>query len=127
MFFCRKKRPNNSNHIFIKDMIVEMDIGVFDDEKGRKQKVRINIIAEPSVWPNAARDNLEDTVSYDLFVRHVLRLIDHKHYNLAETLAEKIAEACLSEQGVEKVTVSVEKLEIYPNAVAGAQVVRERA
>ncbi len=127
MFFCRKKQPSERNHIFIKDMIVEMGIGVYDDEKGRKQKVRINIDAELSVWPNAARDNLEDTVSYDLFVRHVIRLVEEKHFNLAEALADNIAEACLAEKGVRKIRVCVEKLEIYPYAIAGAEVIRIKA
>lgn len=128
MFFCRKKRCAETSQIFIKDMVVETAIGVFDEEKGRTQRVRINVIAVPASWPNPDHDNLAETVSYDNIVQIVLRLTQSgHHYHLVETLVDKIADACLGENPIRKITVRVEKLDIYPFAVAGAEIVRVAA
>lgn len=105
-------------------MIVEMEIGAYADEKGRKQRVRINITAEPSIWPNASHDNLDETISYDILVKHVQAIANGGHIHLVETVAEKLAEACLSEKHIQKVTVRVEKLDIYPFVVPGVEIIR---
>ena len=126
MFFNRRKeQPDNA--LFIRDMIVEMEIGAYDDERGKTQKVRVNVIAEPSIWPDASHDNLNETVSYDTIVQHVWRVTREGHTHLVETVAEKIAQACLLESAIRKVTVRVEKLEIYPFAVPGVEIVRAKA
>ncbi len=103
---------------------MEMFIGVFDEEKTQKQRVRINLIAETSSWPKAGRDVLEDTVSYDELVGHVRKLADNGHVTLVETLAENIAQACLKDRRITKITVRVEKMDIYPFAVPGVEIVR---
>ncbi len=129
MFFCRRKKASQApNKIFIKDMVVDMQIGAYDDERGRTQKVRVNVIAEPSIWPNASHDNLDETLSYDKIVAHVFGVAQSKeHTHLVETVAERIAEACLGEAAIRAVTVRVEKLEIYPFAIPGVEIVRSKA
>jgi len=128
MFFCRRNKSTPpANLIFVKDMVVDMEIGAYDNERGRTQKVRINVIAEPSIWPDASHDNLNETVSYDMIVNHVFGVTRNGHIHLVETVAEKIAAACLSERVVRKVTVRVEKMEIYPFAVPGVEIVRAKA
>lgn len=125
MFFCRKKKQPDTSHLFIRDMIVDVSIGVFEHEKVAPQRVRINVIAEPMIWPDASHDNIDETVSYDLIVQSILRLTQGRHIHLVETLAEDIAAACLKEK-IKTVTVRVEKLDIYPSAVPGAEIVRSR-
>lgn len=126
MFFNRRKeQPDNA--LIIRDMIVDMEIGAYDDERGKTQKVRINVVAEPSIWPNAAKDNLNETVSYDTIVQHIWKVTRNGHIHLVETVAEKIAAACLSESAIRKVSVRVEKLEIYPFAIPGVEIVRAKA
>ena len=126
MFFNRRNSPPD-NALFIRDMIVEMQIGAYDDERGKTQKVRINVVAEPTIWPNASHDNLNETVSYDVIVNHIWKVTRGGHIHLAETVAEMIAQACLSESAIRKVTVRVEKLEIYPFAIPGVEIVRAKA
>lgn len=124
MFFSCKKKKAESSHIFIKDMMVDTQIGVFDDEKGRSQRVRISVTAETSIWPNAAHDNINETVSYDVIVQHIFKNTRGQHIHLVETLAENIARDCLAEKHIVKVTVRVEKPDIYPFAIAGAEITR---
>lgn len=112
--------------IFVKDMVAEIQIGVYDDEKGRAQRVRFNVIAEPEIWPDPAKDNIDDTVSYALIIDHIFRLTKGRHIHLVETLAEEIAAACLKEK-IRSVTVRIEKLEIYPFAAVGCEITRFKA
>ena len=72
----------HANLIFVSDLIAEIQIGVFDNEKGRTQRVRINVHAEPEIWPDPARDNIDDTVSYALIVDHIFRLTKGRHIHL---------------------------------------------
>jgi dihydroneopterin aldolase len=54
-------------------------------------------------------------------------LIGAGHVNLVETLAERIAEACLHDLRVHAVRVRVEKLDVFPDAVsAGVEIERRR-
>lgn len=115
-----------SNIIFVSDLIAEIQIGVNEDEKGRTQRVRINVHAEPEIWPDPARDNIDDTVSYAVIVEHIFRITKDRHIHLVETLAEDIAAACLTEK-IRTVKVRVEKLDIYPFAVPGVEIVRSKA
>lgn len=127
LFFRRKKCVQNSGHIFIRDMIVEMGVGAYEAEKGRKQRVRINVIAEPVVWPDASHDNLAQAVSYDSIVSHILTVTNADHIHLVETVAEKIAQSCLAEKRIRKITVRVEKMDIYKYAIPGVEIIRECA
>ncbi len=122
MFFCQKKKEKNL--IFVKDMIVEMAIGIYKEEKGRLQRVRVNVIAEPKKWPDAARDNIELTLSYERIIKHIKDNTHGRHFNLVETVADNIAAACLNDGKIREITVRVEKLDAYPFAVAGVEIIR---
>lgn len=116
----------NQSIIFIKDLVADIQIGVYDEEKGRTQKVRINVEAEPEIWPDPSHDNIDETVSYALIVEHIFRVSKGRHIHLVETLAEDIAAACLSEK-IRQVRVRVEKMEIYPFCVPGVEIIRTKA
>ena len=113
-----------ANRILLSDCIVEARIGVFDEEKKRRQRVRINIFAIPKCWPAPGSDDLAETVSYDDFVKIIHEVTASDHIQLVETLAEKIAETCLARTALAQITVRVEKLDIYPFAIPGVEIVR---
>lgn len=124
MFFRKRRTHAEGNAILLSDLIVHMPIGVFDHEKGRTQRVRINIRAIPLHWPDEAQDNIEDTVSYDELKKLVERQTASGHVHLVETLAERIAQDALKEHPLRQITVRVEKLDIYDNAVPGVEIIR---
>ncbi len=111
--------------IFVRDMVTDINIGVYRHEKGRTQKVRINVAAEPEIWPDAKGDNIEDAVSYDLIIEHIFRLTKDRHIHLVETLAENIASACLAEK-IKKVTVRIEKMDAHAFAIVGVEITRSK-
>lgn len=127
MFFKAKPKNYSVNKIFVRDLIVDMHIGVFDHEKGRTQKVRVNIDATPLKWPDGKSDDIAETVSYDDFVQIAKEVTSAPHTHLVETIAERIAERCLERCAIGEVHVKIEKLEIYPApTIAGVEIIRAR-
>jgi dihydroneopterin aldolase len=133
MFWCckssKRRSPNNledTQSIFIKDMMIQMAIGVFDFEKGKTQRVRVNVVADLIEYPDEKNDNILDTLSYDVIVQHVNRIAEEGHIHLVETFATRIADAVLPEKNVKGIMVRVEKLDIYENAISGTEIYRVR-
>jgi dihydroneopterin aldolase len=100
--------------VFIRDLELLARIGVYGHEHGKPQPVRINVWLTCNT--DAASDKLADAVDYEAVAENVRRIATSGHINLAESLAERIAEGCLKDTRVEKARVRVEKLQ----ALAGA-------
>lgn len=122
MFFRRHRPP--TNRIFLRNFILDMEIGVLDWEKGRRQRVRIDLDVVPARWPDEKYDDIAGTVSYDDLKKIAERHARSGHIHLVETLAERIAHDALAETSIREIRVRVEKLEIYPDAVPGVEIVR---
>lgn len=112
------------DRIFVRDLLLAMEVGAYASERGRRQRVRVSVEAE--VDP-AGRDAavMADVVSYDLIVDAVERLAATGHIELVETFAEAVAAALLGVGRVAVVRVRVEKLDLGPGAV-GVEIERRR-
>lgn len=114
-------------HVFVRDLILAAAIGVWAHEKGRTQRVRVNIdlgVEEPET---PGPDRLEAVVCYDRLTRAVRALAVGEHVHLIETLAERIAQAALADPRILNVRVRVEKLDVYPDAASvGVEIERTR-
>lgn len=121
-------------HVFVRDMTIAARIGVTAHEKRAAQPVRINVDLavrdEDAVSTGGAAvgaDDLERVVDYEPIVAAVRRIVSEGHVGLAETLAERIAEAVLAEPRVIAVRVRVEKLEVFAGVGAvGVEIERLR-
>ena len=118
-------------HVFLRDMVLAARIGVHPHEQRGPQRVRLNIalaVDDPGArgdGPAEGADDLARVVDYQAVAEAVRRIVGAGHVRLAETLAERIASACLDDKRVKKVCVTVEKLDVFADA-AGAGVVVER-
>ena len=101
--------------VFLRDMVVGAQIGVYPHEEGVDQRVRVNIDFgvrdEPGLL--VGRDDLSRTVSYERLVQMVRRIIGEGHVRLVETLAERIAAGALADERIRVVRVRVEKLDVF--------------
>jgi 7,8-dihydroneopterin aldolase/epimerase/oxygenase len=86
--------------------------GVFDHERAQGQEFSVDVTLDVSTATAAGSDQLADTVDYGLVANAVHALIVGEPVDLIETLAERIAQACLGFAGVARVAVVVHK----PNA-----------
>ena len=92
-------------HVFVRDMVLTASIGVYPHEHSGRQRVRINVdlavddetdLAGLMVGP----DELSRVVNYEKIVVAVRAIVASGHTRLVETMAERIAEACLRDTRV---------------------------
>ncbi|HUC18903.1 MAG TPA: dihydroneopterin aldolase [Acetobacteraceae bacterium] len=122
-------------HVFIRDMVLSAQIGVTASEKRASQRVRINVDlavedegARPLSRERVGQDRLARVVDYEPIAASVRRIVKEGHIGLVETLAERIAEACLEDRRVLAARVRIEKLDIFADAASvGVEIERRRA
>jgi dihydroneopterin aldolase len=83
--------------------------GVFAREREEGQPFIVDVELGLDTRTAAATDDLTRTVDYGAVATRVVDLIEGEPLNLIETLAERIADACLAESRVEQVEVTVHK------------------
>ena len=114
------------DRIFIKDLEIEMSIGIYEEEKIAPQRVIISISLDINT-PAEQSDNIDDTVSYKTVIDDIKTLATARHYNLVESFAEEIATSCLKDKRVKQVEVEVTKPDIFIDAAGvGICIIRKQ-
>jgi dihydroneopterin aldolase len=85
--------------------------GVFDFERRDGQPFRVDLVLGIDTRPAAESDDLAATVDYGTLVGHVKHAIETDPVDLIETLAQRIAQVCLSDERVQWTEVTVHKPE----------------
>ncbi|MBV8976899.1 MAG: dihydroneopterin aldolase [Alphaproteobacteria bacterium] len=113
-------------HILVSDLEFAMQIGAYHHEKGRMQRVRINLdLTVPDTPVDDHR--LASVLDYCALVDRIRGHAVQGHVHLVETLAERIAALCLEDERVLHARIRVEKLEaIEDAAAAGVEIERRR-
>jgi dihydroneopterin aldolase len=83
--------------------------GVFEHERADGQEFAVDVCLDVSTTTAAGSDDLADTVHYGLVANAVHAIIVGEPVDLIETLAERVADACLAFPGVSRVAVTVHK------------------
>ena len=109
--------PRPTRRLFVRDLTLLAQIGVWRHEHGRRQRVRISIELEVEETPNP-EDRLDQTVNYDRIVGAAREVVGAGHVRLIETLAERIAARCFEDRRVRLCRVQVEKLDVFPDAAS---------
>ncbi|MEG3619865.1 dihydroneopterin aldolase [Magnetovibrio sp. PR-2] len=106
-------------HVFVRDLVVDTFIGIYDHEKDDKQRVRLNLdlaVFEGDV--SSVKDDIQNVVCYEQISNDARQVCNDGHTNLVETLAEEIAIVCLANAQVRSVRVRVEKLDVFADAAS---------
>jgi dihydroneopterin aldolase len=122
-------------HVFLRDLVLSASIGIYPHEHAARQRVRINVDlgveddgARGMSRPRVGRDELTRVVDYEKIAATVRSIVGAGHVRLVETLAERIAEACLTDPRVHLARIRVEKLDIFADATsAGVEIERRQA
>ncbi len=114
-----------TRHVFLRDMVLHASIGWYPHEHGTPQRIQVNVDLQVDEG-DGTDDALHRVVSYENVADAVRRIAGTGHVKLVETLAERIAEACLADPRVRVARVQVAKLDVFPDA-ASAGVAVERA
>lgn len=108
--------------IFVRDFVVDCNVGVYAEEQGVTQRVRFTVDARLARDVFTVDDNMADVPSYADIIDFIVALARAGHINLVETFAERIAEHVLSDKRIIAVRVMLEKLERGP--LRGVEIIR---
>ena len=117
----------NADKIHIRDLMCRCIVGIYPEERREKQDVVINISMWAEYQAACKSDDIEDTVDYKSIKKRVIAMVEDSSFNLLERLAQEIADICLENRRVKRVSVMVDK----PGALRFArsvavEIVRER-
>jgi len=119
--------PQNLRRVFIRDLTLEARIGIYPKERKRPQRVIVSIDMMVKEDRRPHGDEIAGVVSYEEAVHVAEAIASSGHINLVETLAERVAEACLKDRRVVSVRVRVEKPDIFRQAAGvGVEIERKR-
>jgi dihydroneopterin aldolase len=103
--------------IFLRELTVEVVIGIQEWERRVRQVVKIDLEMAADAKRAALTDRIEDTLNYKLVAKRITAFASESRFQLVETLAERIAGLVLEEFAVAWVKVTVNK----PGAIRGAK------
>jgi dihydroneopterin aldolase len=115
---------HTDDKIFVKDYIKDANIGIYAEEKGVTQQIRLTVDAFLAPGIVSTVDEMVEVPSYTDIIDAIDHLIGRGHINLVETLAEELATMLLRDNRIGGVRVLVEKLERGP--VRGVEIYRTR-
>lgn len=114
------------DRIHLRDHVVDIEIGAFAGERGRRQRLRAGIDVDLAAPVTDAGDDVDRVLSYDVLVEAVADALATRRYDLLEALAEDVAARVLAHPAAATVRVTMEKLDLVPGAL-GVSIERHRS
>jgi dihydroneopterin aldolase len=113
------------DRVFVHDLVLDAEIGVYSHEKGVTQRARFSVDIEVTPTDEAVEDQISRVLNYDMIISIIKGILAEGHINLVETLADEIATRCLAHPRAALARVKIEKLDKEPGAV-GVEIVRRK-
>jgi|TARA_A100000164_G_scaffold115704_1_gene101988 dihydroneopterin aldolase len=125
--FKTKEQFKYKRKVIIKNLILNIFIGIHDFEKKKKQKVRFNIDVETNSNIKPSNKDFSTIINYETLVDKIKTLVKKQHHELLEELAENIFKIIFQSKLVKKVNVKLEKLQIIKETESvGVDVTKNR-
>jgi 7,8-dihydroneopterin aldolase/epimerase/oxygenase len=105
--------------IFLRNYVVDANIGIHEHERRGAQRLALNVDLYVALSMSTPRhDKLHEVVDYDFVRLTIKHRIEQGHINLQETLVDELARAMLAHPAVRAVRVSSEKPDVYDDVDA---------
>ena len=104
-----RKWPSMTDRILLTGLRARGRHGVYDFERAQGQDFVVDAELELDLSAAAASDDVDDTVHYGELAERLVAIVTGEPVNLIETLAGRLADACLADTRVVAVTVTVHK------------------
>lgn len=111
--------------ILLDGLEVAMGLGIHPEERAAPQRVTLHV-AMSCRYATRPEDRIDAVVDYDFLRTGIRKLVESRHFELQETLCEAVAALAFEDERVARVTVRSMKLDIYPDARIGCEIVRSR-
>jgi dihydroneopterin aldolase len=118
-------RLADCRRIFLRNYVVDANIGIHAHEKNGAQRVALNVdVFVPLSLSTPRHDRIHEVIDYDFIRLAIKHRIEQGHINLQETLVDDVARALLAHPAVRAVRVASEKPDVYDDVDAvGIEVV----
>ena len=110
-----QKSARPSRRVFVRDLEIMASVGIYEIEKRYEQRIIVALDLEVADTYDGKSERIGDVLDYSVIVRDAELIAQSSHFKLIETLAERIAEHCISDPRVVTVTVRIEKPDIMPS------------
>ena len=110
----RDGRARGARRVFVSGLELMASVGIFEVEKRYEQRIVVSVDLDVADDYDGISDRLEAVVDYGRIVAAARALVESAHFHLIETLAERIAEACLADSRVQVARITIEKPDILP-------------
>lgn len=100
--------------ITVRGFVAPFQIGVYAHERGRRQRLRIDLRLVVERGRSRFTDDVTTVLSYEGLVLALQQLADGPHTQLLECLADRIGDLCLADPRVVEAEVSIEKPNVLP-------------
>ena len=125
--FKTKEQFKYIRKVVIKNLTLNIFIGIHDFEKKKKQKVRFNIEVETNPNTKPSNKDFSTIVDYETLVNKIKELVKKQHHELLEELAENIFRIIFQNKLVKKANIKLEKLHIIRESESvGVDVTKNR-
>ena len=125
--FKTKEQFKYIRKVVIKNLTLNIFIGIHDFEKKKKQKVRFNIEVETNPNTKPSNKDFSTIVDYETLVNKIKTLVKKQHHELLEELVENIFRIIFHNKLVKKANVKLEKLHILKESESvGVDITKNR-
>ena len=102
--FKKSERFKYKRKVIIKDLILNILVGIHNFEKKKRQRVKFNIeiLTDPYVTPNSK--DLNSILNYEEVVIKIEKITNKTHHELLEDLAENIFNKLFKAAFIKKVS-----------------------
>ena len=116
--FKQKRSYSYKRKVLIKDLVLNILVGIHNFEKKKKQRVRFNLVIniDQNLTPNDK--DLKSIVNYEQVIKTITKITSRKHFLLLETLAEKIFFKLFENPRIKKILLRIEKLDVIKNTTS---------
>ena len=97
-----KEKYKYKRKVFIKNLILNVFIGIHNFEKKKKQRVRFNIEVVTNPYIKPSNKDLSTILNYEDLINEIKLLVKKQHYELIEDLAENMFEIIFQNKLVKK-------------------------
>ncbi len=117
----------NVRRVFVEDYELIGSVGVYEHERRYEQRIVVSLHLDVVDGYDGKSDDITGVWDYDLAIRAIRETVESGHFNLLETLAERIAANCLQESSVLRARVRIAKPDVLIACRAvGIEIERQR-
>ena len=111
----------------LRGLVVDFRIGIHPHEREGAQRVRVDVTVDTVRPDGGFQEDYRRVYCYERLAAGIRALAAAGHIGLVETLADRVAELAMTDPRALRAEVTVEKLDVFPDAeAAGVTVTRRR-